>query len=1368
MFKNWKCDSATLFVTLLVVGVFFVFPEEVKAKHCFLGFFGINCSHEPPPPPPPPPPPTIEALCDGKKPPNTYVHYHRPACTNPNDIKRGENLTLKLSYFPPNRSIYEVTLFDYQSLGPSQDTLHHAITWAPYIGDRPGPPKHPDEYKTNDNGEITLVVTIPEYQSIRAYSETLPPGEYTYRVGVQDMGRFGTNVRLGVTSEPAPPPAPPAPEPPKPPAPTPEPPKLPSDGSCDSTFRKDSLYTCFFDGIEAPIGANPTLDQYSFTGDAYFSAPLGSWTGFDRDWGTGVVANTGKSDQVSAVWRGKINFKGGTYNFHTKSDDGIELVLDNKTLIRNWSDHPIVQDDANKIKIPAGYHDVQLRWYENGGGAGVGLWWDLETASGGPCDTTFPENKFHVCFFDNLDAPVGPDETLFQIEQTPVNYGAASGQIETWLGISWYDDEHLPESFKALKELSSVWRGRVNFTGGIYDIRTGSVGGIEIKIDGKVMANSLDAYEYRNHNLKNISVSSGYHDIQIRWHYSKRLDKGMTTLAWELRFLPELIINPKKAKPGDTIMITGWPGFSSNTRVSVYFDDMRLNSVYLTSDLSQITIPTTATNGTHTIKITHFDGLGQTLSTPIEIDGGKTSIKQTLIVDPTTVFAGDQTSIKGSNWSGGEKTFSLVALDEKKFNLDAVENRCLPSTGKRICEDGDIFYVAKIPANLAPGTYSLLAFGNEGKEKASAEIKVLARQEIKSDSPKIVLNPTSGNTGIAVVVTGAGFTPKSGLTAKFDAEKIVLGQGAGLVTDERGSFSTIIYISLGAKLGKHKVSFSTGIQAGAATQVISGSYRCLQTSRGQSCRSFPPIVMKADGTYSISLEKGTYIIGDYTISLSESKIRGVGTFNKTHTEIQFKYKYNNQDQEVVYLWEDINSPPVLKQKEQKAGDYAEAEFTVTVAEKSAEKQKEKSSEKEAGGASGKSFGDTVAPKFGDDETKKYGDIKTEFYGDVETKTYGDIETKSYGGVPTKTYGDVNTKAYGDVETKSYGDVETKTYGDINTKTYGDVETKTYGDVKPPTYETPEVKPGECNPLISKFYQPNCKEPSSLNKPPSYFAGIFDFFRNLFSRKPKKEVSPKPAQESMRFVPPTSSDSSVENKEPAKEVPPKIPKVEVKPAPKVEAPKIASKSSKKLSGSYRCWSYNVSGGGGSCRISPPIVLKTDGGYSMSSEVGTYYIEGDQIFLSESKIRGPGKLLEGDIQIRFEYDYNGWHHTITYLREENANAEPAPAEVATLQEKYVEVTLHIKYPAGDYSADSVNTVTLYSKDGGEQIAQSLAYATDRSTTEVWFSKRSPKVGLLTGQIYKIFVSSGFGSEWQVGELDLRNITDDTTITIQAKTQ
>jgi hypothetical protein len=82
-----------------------------------------------------------------------------------------------------------------------------------------------------------------------------------------------------------------------------------------------------------------------------------------------------------------------------------------------------------------------------------------------------------------------------------------------------------------------------------------------------------------------------------------------------------------------------------------------------------------------------------------------------------------------------------------------------------------------------------------------------------------------------------------------------------------------------------------------------------------------------------------------------------------------------------------------------------------------------------------------------------------------------------------------------------------------------------------------------------------------------------------------------------------------------------------------------------SGSYRCRSYNVSGGGGTCRLAAPIVIRADGSYQESSTSGTYRVVGNRIHFSQSTIRGPG-VIAGN-QITFEYDYRGWHHTVTYL-------------------------------------------------------------------------------------------------------------------------
>jgi hypothetical protein len=88
---------------------------------------------------------------------------------------------------------------------------------------------------------------------------------------------------------------------------------------------------------------------------------------------------------------------------------------------------------------------------------------------------------------------------------------------------------------------------------------------------------------------------------------------------------------------------------------------------------------------------------------------------------------------------------------------------------------------------------------------------------------------------------------------------------------------------------------------------------------------------------------------------------------------------------------------------------------------------------------------------------------------------------------------------------------------------------------------------------------------------------------------------------------------------------------------------------KLAGTYRCWSENVGGRGGRCAVgTPPLILNSDGTYSMSSEHGSYKVSGDTIILSESKLRGPGHIAGGN-QIVFDYDYRNLHHTVTYLRQ-----------------------------------------------------------------------------------------------------------------------
>src|SRR3989344_936419 len=112
---------------------------------------------------------------------------------------------------------------------------------------------------------------------------------------------------------------------------------VPPSSPCDTAYKANIFHVCFFNGKTAPLSGGTILGQID---EASVPSPAGSWSGFDRNWSTGVVGGTTKSDQVSGVWRGKVNFQAGDYMFHTISDDGVELEIEGfGKIINNWTDH---------------------------------------------------------------------------------------------------------------------------------------------------------------------------------------------------------------------------------------------------------------------------------------------------------------------------------------------------------------------------------------------------------------------------------------------------------------------------------------------------------------------------------------------------------------------------------------------------------------------------------------------------------------------------------------------------------------------------------------------------------------------------------------------------------------------------------------------------------------------------------------------------------------------------------------------------------------------------------------------------------------------------------------------------------------------
>lgn len=197
-----------------------------------------------------------------------------------------------------------------------------------------------------------------------------------------------------------------------------------------------------------------------------------------------------------------------------------------------------------------------------------------------------------------------------------------------------------------------------------------------------------------------------------------------------------------------------------------------------------------------------------------------------------------------------------------------------------------------------------------------------------------------------------------------------------------------------------------------------------------------------------------------------------------------------------------------------------------------------------------------------------------------------------------------------------------------------------------------------------------------------------------------------------------------------------------------APAVAQTA--KLAGTYRCASFNVGGRGGRC-TGPPLILRADRTYQMSSEKGRYAVSNGRVVLSASKIRGSGHILGNEIV--FQYQYAGLAHTVTYRRSPDSatvaeritsSAEPPTSSAETL----VPVDLTMVFPAPDGWIDSVNSARLVAAGADPRTAPTaLAYSSDRRTVRAYFR------GIRTGAAYELQLGSGFAN-YAVATLDLRN--------------
>ncbi|MFA6520568.1 MAG: glycine-rich domain-containing protein [Candidatus Paceibacterota bacterium] len=214
---------------------------------------------------------------------------------------------------------------------------------------------------------------------------------------------------------------------------------------CDTTFPNDKFNVCYFaftptagdPPIAEPItdGTTPILySQYPdplATSVGSSSSPVGTWAGFDHDWGASPLDNaispTSQNNEVTAIWRGRINFKAGTYTFRTTSDDGVRLNVEGVDVINNWTLHGITGDSASVTFPTAGYRNVQLSWFEHTGGARIRFRWDYSATGIGSGGDITNSGGYTIHTFKNSGTFTAPS-TVSSVEVLVVGGGGGGGK----------------------------------------------------------------------------------------------------------------------------------------------------------------------------------------------------------------------------------------------------------------------------------------------------------------------------------------------------------------------------------------------------------------------------------------------------------------------------------------------------------------------------------------------------------------------------------------------------------------------------------------------------------------------------------------------------------------------------------------------------------------------------------------------------------------------------------------------------------------------------------------------------------------------------------------------------------------------------
>jgi hypothetical protein len=208
------------------------------------------------------------------------------------------------------------------------------------------------------------------------------------------------------------------------------------------------------------VGGLPPGSGTGLTGDYYDNMDFTAFTlsrtdsTVNFDWGSGSPDAAIGADTFSVSWMGDVEPQySETYTFYTTSDDGVRLWVNDQLIVENWTDHASTVNSGT-IALAAGLkYDIQMDYYENGGGAVAKLEW----SSPSQARQIIPQSQLY---------PIVTDANVAQTWTAPVIDGAVDS---VWAGAGWYPINNVTiGTVGGASDLSGNWKAMWDSTNLYY------------------------------------------------------------------------------------------------------------------------------------------------------------------------------------------------------------------------------------------------------------------------------------------------------------------------------------------------------------------------------------------------------------------------------------------------------------------------------------------------------------------------------------------------------------------------------------------------------------------------------------------------------------------------------------------------------------------------------------------------------------------------------------------------------------------------------------------------------------------------------------------------------------------------------------